>query len=119
VEHHRLERREIGDERRLAFLGLDSAPVDRDVREVRTADALVEAIDERRRVLVRPEVLGLAATGDRHLVEQIAVHRRADPEREDVRVADLLARERDDLFLVSDVAVGHEDDVANASRIAG
>src|SRR5262245_26184155 len=100
MQDERLEGREIRQGRGTRFGDGEASPVDGDVGEVRLADAPVEAVDELLRVFVRTEVLGGAAAGVRHLVEEVAVHRLADAEREDARAPDLASREGEDLVLV-------------------
>ena len=55
---------------------------------------------------------GLALAGARHAFDEMAVHARADAEREHVELVEVLADEAEHLGLDAHVAVGHEDHAA-------
>ena len=120
-DDHRLAGEEVGDPGREDLRGGDVAPVDRDVREDRAIDLVVEAIDDPLRGLAGADVGDRAAADRGHAVEEVAVDRGADAEAEEAGVG--LAEPRvdrpEDLVVVADVAVGEEEDRAHAIAVGG
>src|SRR3954452_17737235 len=67
-------------------------------------------------IVIKANVLDLAASRFSHLVEQKAIDRAADAKREHARVR-MLLHFRDDLHVVADVTVSHEANDAHVRLI--
>jgi hypothetical protein len=117
-EHgERLPGEQVRQRRRRRVLHVEALPVDRDVGEVRLVDHVEDVVDHLVAVVALGDDDGRAAAELAHVGDEVAVHRRADPEREQARVADVLADLAEDLVLVADEAVGHEDDDADLAGL--
>jgi hypothetical protein len=119
VDDDGLAAEEVGEGARDHVGDREAAPVDLDVGEDGPVDVAVEAIDDGVGGLAGADVGDGAAADAAHAVEEVVVDGAADAEAKQAGVAAALLDLGEDLGLVADVAVGQEQDHAQALGVGG